>query len=114
MAHRGPRPSLLPPPTVAREQISRSEVAVLLATVCWARSTYSTREQGMARAVWTNSQEGTTLPVAPYLCPFRDKYHGNHWHIGQVFTEHELELIAAAIRWCAAHPDERPTPPRRR
>lgn len=113
MSHRGPRPSLLPEvPAPAGFGIDRDGVAILLASMCWDRASYSNRAEAGARATWSNRQEGTTLQVAPYRCPFHDKYRGHHWHVGELLTVQQLELVAAAIRWCAAYPDERPTPPR--
>lgn len=114
MAHRGPSPSLLPDvPAPAGFGINRDQVERLLASMCWDRQAYSSRNEAGARATWTNRQPGTTLPVSPYRCPFHDKYHGHHWHVGETLTEQQVELVAAALRWCAANPDERPTPPAR-
>lgn len=110
MAHRGPRPSLLPPPVTPAPSIDRAEVVRIIESSCFTKTSYLLHEQAALRAYRLNRINRRGGVISAYRCPFHMLHRGNHWHVGHVPDTDAMARIAAAIRWCAQHPEQVPTP----
>lgn len=79
-------------------------------TTCWKKQAYSSLHMAnlvVAHAASLGDQ------VTAYQCPFHTLHEHRHWHVGHPPNHYRVTRMALAIRWCAQHHDELPTPPHR-